>query len=404
MNIHHTSDWRLGKKLDGISRHAEQVLVLDEIIRIADARQAHAVVISGDLFDTFNPPVESVDLFYKTLKRLSANGKRAVIAIAGNHDSPDRIEAPNPLARECGILFLGFPDHAIQPFSLETGLAVQKSEPGFVELKIPDCEYPLRVLVMPYSSDFFLKQNFSEKDFPKSISQLLAKTWGDLAQKYCDHTGINLLAGHLYMAHRGEELPAETDDEKSIMPIGGAEALFTDCIPCQIQYTALGHLHRTIPLIQESNHAVIYSGSPLQYSFNDPQSVKSVMLLRAQPNQIQVEKIPLTEGKHLVKKCFESVESAIVWLQANSDCWVELTIQTQTFLSAEDQKRLYDSHSGIVHIIPDIQLIDAEANLTERRIDLSKDITTLFTDYFQVKHGVKPNEELLEIFNQVLKS
>jgi exonuclease SbcD len=58
------------------------------------------VIVAGDLFDTFNPPVEAVDLLYKTLKRLTNNGKRPVVAIAGNHDSPDRIDSPNPLARE----------------------------------------------------------------------------------------------------------------------------------------------------------------------------------------------------------------------------------------------------------------------------------------------------------------
>jgi exonuclease SbcD len=34
------------------------------------------VLVAGDLFDTFNPPVEAVDLLYKTLKRLTNNGKR----------------------------------------------------------------------------------------------------------------------------------------------------------------------------------------------------------------------------------------------------------------------------------------------------------------------------------------
>jgi exonuclease SbcD len=36
-----------------------------------------------DLFDTFNPPVEAIDLLYKTLKRLTNNGKRPVIAMQG---------------------------------------------------------------------------------------------------------------------------------------------------------------------------------------------------------------------------------------------------------------------------------------------------------------------------------
>ena len=100
MKILHTADWHLGKRLENISRHEEQVAVLDEICQIADDRNVDAVIIAGDLFDVFSPPNESAELFFKTCKRLSNNGLRAVVAIAGNHDSPERIEAPEVLARE----------------------------------------------------------------------------------------------------------------------------------------------------------------------------------------------------------------------------------------------------------------------------------------------------------------
>jgi len=73
-------------------------LLLSVICDIADNENVDAVIISGDLFDTYNPPTDAVDLFYKTLKRLTNSGQRPVIAIAGNHDSPDRIESPDPLA------------------------------------------------------------------------------------------------------------------------------------------------------------------------------------------------------------------------------------------------------------------------------------------------------------------
>jgi exonuclease SbcD len=130
MRILHTSDWHLGKRLENFTRLEEQQSVLSEICEIADSEKVDAVIVAGDLFDTFNPPVEAIDLFYKTLKRLSNNGKRAVIAIAGNHDSPDRIEAPDPLARECGIFFAGYPASVIPVLELESGLKVIQSEPG----------------------------------------------------------------------------------------------------------------------------------------------------------------------------------------------------------------------------------------------------------------------------------
>ena len=131
MKILHTSDWHLGKHLENFSRLEEQEAVLKEICDIATLEDVQVVMIAGDLFDTFNPSTEVVELFYRYLKKLTNNGKRAVIAIAGNHDSPERIEAPDPLARECGILFVGFPHAEVTPFELETGLKIQQSAPGF---------------------------------------------------------------------------------------------------------------------------------------------------------------------------------------------------------------------------------------------------------------------------------
>ena len=98
MKILHTSDWHLGKRLDEFSRMGDQQEVLEEICHLAEQAQVDVVVIAGDLFDTYNPPAEATELFYKTVKQLSDNGRRAVVAIAGNHDSPERIEAPSPLS------------------------------------------------------------------------------------------------------------------------------------------------------------------------------------------------------------------------------------------------------------------------------------------------------------------
>jgi exonuclease SbcD len=74
MKVLHTADWHLGKKLDHFSRFEEQQRVMNEICDIADSQNADVVLVAGDLFDTFNPPVEAVDLLYKTLKDLLITG------------------------------------------------------------------------------------------------------------------------------------------------------------------------------------------------------------------------------------------------------------------------------------------------------------------------------------------
>ncbi len=146
MKLLHTADWHLGKRLGDYSRLAEQRAVLDEICAIAEAEAVDAVLIAGDLFDTFNPPNEALELFYRTVHRLSSDGARAVIAIAGNHDSPDRVEAPDPLARECGIFFVGRPASVVPTVETNAGIKTLNAAPGFVELQLPNCPEPLRLI------------------------------------------------------------------------------------------------------------------------------------------------------------------------------------------------------------------------------------------------------------------
>ncbi|MEM9719075.1 MAG: exonuclease subunit SbcD, partial [Bacteroidota bacterium] len=66
MKILHTADWHLGKKLEGFSRLEEQRKVLTEICDITEQEEVDAVCIAGDLFDTPNPSIEALELFYQT--------------------------------------------------------------------------------------------------------------------------------------------------------------------------------------------------------------------------------------------------------------------------------------------------------------------------------------------------
>ena len=161
MKILHTADWHLGKKLDRFSRLEEQILVLEEIIEIADEKSVDLVLIAGDLFDNFNPSVEAIELFYKTLKRLTSNGKRPVIAISGNHDSPYLIDSPDPLARECGIILIGHPNAKVQSIELEH-FKITNSAAGFFELQLKNQNFPVRILHTPYASEVRLKEYLNQ--------------------------------------------------------------------------------------------------------------------------------------------------------------------------------------------------------------------------------------------------
>jgi exonuclease SbcD len=402
MKVLHTADWHLGKKLDHFSRLEEQQRVMNEICDIADSQNADVVVVAGDLFDTFNPPVEAVDLLYKTLKRLTNNGKRPVVAIAGNHDSPDRIDSPNPLARECGILFVGNPDVTIPTAIIENGFEITLSENGFLEIQLPQYEFPIRIITTPYANELRLKKYLGAENKEEQLNQLLQDSWAALADKYCDTKGVNILTTHLYMLKRGGEILEEPDGEKPLR-IGNADIVYTDCIPHQIQYTALGHLHR-FQNVGGHPSPVVYSSSPLSYSFSEAGQEKKVVLIEAQPNEaVKYTGIPLQSGRVLHRKRFETIDSAVEWLFENPYCLVELTLVSDTFFATQDLKRIHESHDGIIYIIP-IVTKDGNAEQQTPKVNLDQDIQGLFKDYFISKHKQEPNDELLDLFNEIIGS
>ncbi|WP_042722288.1 DNA exonuclease SbcCD subunit SbcD, partial [Flavobacterium sp. B17] len=330
---------------------------------------------------------------------LSLNGKRPVIAISGNHDSPSLIDAPDPLARECGIILIGYPKAIINPFELEH-FKISKSAEGFIEITLKSHDFPVRILHTPYANEIRLKQYFGEQK-EAELNQVLAEHWQKNADEFCDENGVNLLMTHLYMNKKDTPLLDEPEGEKPLK-IGNADLIFSEIIPHQIQYTALGHLHR-FQNIGTDEKPVVYASSPLCYSFSESGQTKYISIIKAEPNQtVQFTKIPIKNGKCLERKSFDCLEKTIEWLTENQDTFVELTLESETFLKADERKLLYQTHSGIVHLIPKIKNQELNENQL-RDINLGQDIQSLFKDYFKSKNGgQEANEELIDLFNEIL--
>ncbi len=404
MRILHTADWHLGKRLEKFSRFEEQIDVLNEICEIADQQNVDVVLIAGDLFDTFNPPTEAIELFYQSLRRLTKNGERAVVAIAGNHDSADRIAAPDPLARACGIILVGHPDTIVPKFRLETGLEVTQSDKGFIELKLPNYSQKLRLILTPYVNELRLRKALVTEDKETEFRTILSDRWHELADKYCDNKGVNILMTHLFFVKKGQAIDEnqETEDEKSILYVGGAQAIYSENIPKKIQYVALGHLHRK-QMIDEQPCPMMYSSSPLAYSFSEANQSKYVILIDAEPQKkVKIEEIALTKGRKLLRNTFSDIEKAVEWLYQHPNSLIELTIATPTYLTGIEKRQLLDAHDGIVSIIPKIVDIENENSSTSKKIDLNKDVDQLFLDFFQYKNeGQTPNQELIDLFKEL---
>lgn len=405
MKILHTADWHLGKKLDRFERLHEQAQALDEICQIADRENVDVVLIAGDLYDTYNPPIEATELFYKTVKRLANQGKRAVIAIAGNHDSPDRIEAPDPLARECGVILAGFPHSEPRPFALDSGIEITKSAPGFIELKTPNCDFPLRLLLTPYANEGRLRRDLGHDNPDEAMRDLLQEHWKLLFEEHCDNKGLNMLVAHLLMMSKGDNPPDENIEEEKAM--GPASVVHTQNLPKGLQYAALGHIH-TFRNMTGGPCPAVYASSPLAFSFpsrgqNNEAGKKHVVIVEGKPNSdVSFRPIELFSGLSLHRRQFASVNEALEWLRENQDCYVELHIETENFLNADERKQIMAAHPRVVGPIPIFKKkgLDSQAELSANDLDLG--LEAMFRKFFLAEKGIEVNAELLELFREVV--
>ncbi len=403
MKFLHTSDWHLGAKLGEYSRMDEQRAVLKEIRETAAAEETDFIIIAGDVFDNFNPSNEAVELLYRELKKMADGGNRPVIVIAGNHDSPDRIEAPDPLAAECGIFFIGYPDFTRSEIVLENNLRVCFPEKGLVTIDFRG-KPQIRILITPYANENRLKKYLDEGNREELLSELLAGNWKRLADTYCDENGINILTAHLFMADSSTALPSEPDEERSILHPGGLELISADLVPGAIQYTALGHLHRP-QTVKKGDSPAVYAGSPIAFGLSEENQQKSVVIVEAGPGEpAEYRFVPLCSGRKILRKRFGVIDEATAWLDKNPGCYVELQIECDKYISAADRKRLYQAHDGITAVIP-ISRADLRQNQdgTEGSNipDLSESMEKLFKSYFEYAKGVSPDEQIMELFREL---
>jgi exonuclease SbcD len=299
---------------------------------------------------------------------------------------------------------VGFPDTLVPLFETENGVKLIRSEPGFIELALPNVKEPIRLILTPFANEIRLRTYLGEQENPQALAELLKTKWKDLAEANCDEKGINLLMTHLYFVPQTGEIEPESDDERSIAGLGGTQAIPTSVLPENIQYAALGHIHKFWKVASRPA-PVVYSSSPLCYSLSEAGQEKFVVIIEADAGKpASFEKIGLKSGRMVHRKTFDSVDVALIWLDQNPDVWVELTIISDEYLNAEDTKRLYASHSGILDIVPQTRKETTPQSQDTEIIDIQMNKMDLFETFFKQKKGQAPSEELRVLFHEILNT
>lgn len=272
MNLLHTADWHLGQTFYQYDRYHEHEHFLNWLLQTIENQKIDVLLISGDVFDTANPAVESLRLFYHFLHRaITRFPQLQIIATAGNHDSPVRLEMPQPLLEDTRVHLIGHVRRNLQ------------KQIDYDSLIIP--LYKGDTIAAYCLAVPFLRLG----DYPKNEEQTpnyaqgVTLFYNQITQRALTIAqGKPLIAmGHLHAT--GAEV---SDDDTAERPIiGGIEGVQATAFSTQLQYVALGHIHKAQAL--GGKEYIRYSGSPLPLSFAERNYNHQVVCIQLIENKIQ---------------------------------------------------------------------------------------------------------------------
>ena len=393
MKFIHTSDWHIGKNLEGHSRLEEQEKFCDDFVKIVEENNIDMVIIAGDVYDTSNPPAGAETLFYKTICRLADDGNRCVLVIAGNHDNPERLSAVSPLAKEQGIIILGYPLSSTTE-SKYKGFEITEAGRGYLKLKIGGEK--ATIITLPYPSEKRLNDAIRNVDDENELQKNYSNKVGDIFRKLeenFEEDSINIAVSHLFVSG------GDPSDSERQIQLGGSLVVDKHDLPQKAQYTALGHLHKPQKASERLN--VYYSGSPLQYSVKERIYAKGANIVEIHANETPVvEQVYFNNYKPIeVFKC-DGIEEALKVCEENKDrdIWSYFEIKTDEVISQENIKKMKEYLKDIIEIKPIIT-----SHYEEENIDLKeKSMAQLFNDFYKVKEKCEPRGELMDLFLNIV--
>ena len=276
MRLLHTSDWHLGRSLHQHDLGEAQAAYVDHLVEVVRRERVDVVVHAGDVHDRALPPVEAMQLFDESLRRLRDAGA-AVVAISGNHDAPAR------LGDKAGLL-----DRSIairtDPARVAEPVLLRDEHGAIAFYAVPYLE--------PAAVRGVLPGEDAEPDGPvapgahtRVLSRAMRAVHADRAQR----GGRSVVLAHAWVTG-GESSESERD-----ISVGGVANVPAGLFD-GVDYTALGHLHRP----QELRPGLRYSGSPLPYSFGEAGHVKLSLLVELDAAGLaRVEEVPAPVHRRL---------------------------------------------------------------------------------------------------------
>ena len=394
MKLIHTADWHLGKSLEGHSRLIEQKEFIEEFIAIVEDENPEMVLIAGDVFDSGNPSAAAERLYFDCMKRISANGKRLVLVVAGNHDSPERLAAAECFMKEKGVIAFAYPKQIISK-EFVGDFEIIKSAEGFVSIMVKG--EIVNITAIPFPSERRLNELFENGDSEETIRDSYSERVGKLFEIGADMASggdWSIAVGHFFT------LGGTTSDSERPIQIGGGYSVSGEDLPDFMDYVALGHLHRP----QRIRQNIVYAGSPIQYSKSEIGYSKAVFSVELQKGkEMQIKEIFLKQSKPLEVWRVKGVGEAIRKLEENRErpAWIYLDIVTEKVIPMDEIREMKSIRPDILAITPIMEGKD-EIELNEDLKMQERNMKELFAEFYEYRNGIPPRMEVIEMLKEIL--
>jgi DNA repair protein SbcD/Mre11 len=285
-------------ELGGHDRLVEQRRFLDWLLETCRTEAIDALLVCGDVYDVANPSVAAQSAFAGFLVEFHQKLPNAtVVVVAGNHDSPSRLELPRPFGEALGGMQL-------------RGLVAPSPADHLVALKSADGAVGAYAVALPFlragDLDCRLESDESPQDaYLRAVAGLYRSVRESVPAV---HRHLPLVAmGHLTLAGS-----RRAGSERIL--IGGVESVPVDALAEECAYVALGHIHRAQTVGTE---IVRYCGAPYPVDFDEHRYRHRVVVVDVGAQaQTSVREIDVPEFVAYLRFCdpplaWEEVERAV---------------------------------------------------------------------------------------------
>ncbi len=367
MRILHTADLHIGKSVHDFSMLEDQRAILTQITGILRREKIDVMLLAGDIYDRTVPSAQAVTLLDEFLTKVSRM-KIPVIAISGNHDSPERLEFLNGVLEKQGIFISGIYKDVLKKVTLE------------------DSYGKVTFICLPY---------FRSGELGLKSSQEVAEKL--LAEAEIDTTQRNVLLTHYFVTDHGRA--PELSDSETALQVGGIDNVEAEVFE-DYDYVALGHIHRPQ---QIGDRMMYYAGSPLKYSFSEADQEKSVTIITLkEKGDITVTKESL-KPVHDMRKIRGTMEQILQAASGTRDMdyiQVSLTDEDELYNPMEMLRSVYPN---VMELILTKNLVREEQQNEKRQADRSRTPMQMFEDFYREVRREEMDEARKDLILEIMK-